>query len=386
MIEIKNLNKKYEKFSIDNLNLQIPRGEFLSILGKSGSGKSTLLNLISGSDKNYEGQIMIHGKSVSQCIKSGELAMVFQDSLLLPHLNVYENVAFGLRIRKLPKDEIDRRVRAILERLELHDLAKRFPSQLSGGQKQRVSIGRALVMNPTLLLMDEPFSALDGNLREKLQKMIKELHLERGLTILFVTHDRDEAFYLSDRIALMHHGKIVQLSSPKEMYTKPNSVYVAKFLGIDNIFSGEEFNRMTGSEKYSGKTLAIPKEDLRISKESRENSNKNLQNSEIDSSIFAEDSNSDEDSKNSGENFDLGRENILHKGESFHKKNISREKGSIRGIIKEAVFKTGFYDFTISSGETTIEVRQNRIDFPFAVGDEIFVNYRDENIIYIEGV
>lgn len=327
LIEIKNLNKSYEKFQIKNLNLQVETGEFLSVLGQSGSGKSTLLNLISGSDREYTGEIKIHGESLQSAIKNGKLSMVFQDALLLPHLTVYENIAFGLKIRKFTKAEIERRVTEVVERLELKELEKRFPSQLSGGQKQRVSIGRALVMKPSLLLMDEPFSALDGNLREKLQKMMKELQKEMELTVIFVTHDRDEAFYLSDRIALMNRGEIIQLDSPKKLYNNPKNLYVAKFLGIENIFTGEEFSELTGKKLYKGKLLAIPSEDMRV---------------------------------------------VL-------------EEGEIQGEIEEIIFKTGFYNIVIKSSQRVIQIKQNRIDFPLELGDKVWIKFREKDIIFIEG-
>ncbi|MGL5098864.1 MAG: ABC transporter ATP-binding protein [Fusobacteriaceae bacterium] len=327
MIEIRNLNKIYEKFQIRNLNLHVEQGEFLSVLGQSGSGKSTLLNLISGSDREYEGEIKIHGEPLQSAIKNGKLSMVFQDSLLLPHLNVYENIAFGLKIRKISKDEIDRRVREVIGRLELKDLEKRFPSQLSGGQRQRVSIGRALVMRPSLLLMDEPFSAVDTKLREKLQKMMKELQKEMELTVIFVTHDRDEAFYLSDRIALMNRGQIVQLDTPGKLYNNPVNIYVAKFLGIENIFTGQELSQITDGKKYEGKILALPSEDLRV---------------------------------------------VL-------------EDGNIQGEVQEIVFKTGFYNIIVKSGNRKIKIKQNRIDFPLQLGDKVWIKFREKDIIFIEG-
>ncbi|MGL4402153.1 MAG: ABC transporter ATP-binding protein, partial [Fusobacteriaceae bacterium] len=243
------------------------------------------------------------------------------------HLNVYENIAFGLKIRKISKDEIDRRVREVIGRLELKDLEKRFPSQLSGGQRQRVSIGRALVMRPSLLLMDEPFSALDTKLREKLQKMMKELQKEMELTVIFVTHDRDEAFYLSDRIALMNRGQIVQLDTPGKLYNNPVNIYVAKFLGIENIFTGQELSHITDGKNYEGKILALPSEDLRV---------------------------------------------VL-------------EDGNIRGEVQEIVFKTGFYNIIVKSGNREIKIKQNRIDFPLQLGDKVWIKFREKDIIFIEG-
>lgn len=225
MLVIKNLKKRYEKFSLDIENFQVKQGEFISILGQSGSGKSTFLNILAGIETEYIGEVSI----------KGELSMVFQDSLLLPHLNLFENIAFGLRIKKIDKNEIDARVVEVMKKLEIFSLKDKYPNEISGGEKQRVSIGRALVMKPQLLLMDEPFSSLDENLRERLQEVVKTLQKELDLTIIFVTHDRDEAFYLSDRIALINKGKIEQYDSAINLFTKPISDYVYKFLSLENI-------------------------------------------------------------------------------------------------------------------------------------------------------
>lgn len=225
MLEVKNLKKVYENFSLEIENFQVKHGEFISILGQSGSGKSTFLNILAGIETDYTGEFLI----------KGEISMVFQDSLLLPHLNLFENVAFGLRIKKVDKNEIDTRVIEVMKKLEIFSLKDKYPNEISGGEKQRVSIGRALVMKPQLLLMDEPFSSLDENLRERLQEVVKNLQKELGITIIFVTHDRDEAFYLSDRIALINNGKIEQCDSRINLLTKPISDYVYKFLGLENI-------------------------------------------------------------------------------------------------------------------------------------------------------
>lgn len=225
MLEVKNLKKVYENFSLDVENFQVKQGEFISILGQSGSGKSTFLNILAGIETEYVGEVSI----------KGEISMVFQDSLLLPHLNLFENIAFGLRIKKVDKNEIDAKVIEVMKKLEIFSLKDKYPNEISGGEKQRASIGRALVMKPQLLLMDEPFSSLDENLRERLQEVVKNLQKELNLTIILVTHDRDEAFYLSDRIALINKGKIEQYDSGINLFTKPISDYVYKFLSLENI-------------------------------------------------------------------------------------------------------------------------------------------------------
>lgn len=230
MIVIKNLKKAYQNFSLEIENFEVRKGEFVSILGQSGSGKSTLLNILARIENGYSGEVSING----------DISMVFQDSLLLPHLNIFENVAFGLRIKKIDKNEINNRVNEVLKKLEIYNLKDRYPSEISGGEKQRASIGRALVMKPQLLLMDEPFSALDESLRERLQEVVKKLQRELGLTIIFVTHDREEAFYLSDRIALINKGKIEQFDTAMHLYSMSNSDYVYNFLGLENIVIKDE--------------------------------------------------------------------------------------------------------------------------------------------------
>ena len=183
MVIIENIYKSYSDFSISALNFKAKKGEFLSILGPSGSGKTTILNIISGQEKKFSGTVTIQDNTVEEAIEQGQISMVFQDSLLLPHLTVFENIVFGLRLKKIKKNEIETKGMKILTLLGLEDLRERFPNQLSGGQKQRVGIGRALIMEPLLLLMDEPFSALDGELREKMQNLIKKLQKTLKITI-----------------------------------------------------------------------------------------------------------------------------------------------------------------------------------------------------------
>ncbi|MEG0135219.1 MAG: ABC transporter ATP-binding protein [Cetobacterium sp.] len=268
MIEIKGLSKQFTGFSLKNINLQIEKGEFISILGQSGSGKSTILNLIAGLDKEYKGEILIEGQTPSKSIKNGDIAMVFQQDLLLPHLNVWENIAFGLKIKKVPKEEIEKRIKEAIIEMDLVGKEKRYPNELSGGEKQRVSIARAIVTRPKLLLMDEPFSALDFNLRDRMQKMVKKIHKKLKVTIVFVTHDREEAFFLSDRIGVMFRGELLDFGSPEELYYEPKNVYTAKLLAMENIFSKIIFEKIFECKILKGDFIGLRGKDLKISKDS----------------------------------------------------------------------------------------------------------------------
>lgn len=265
MIEVKIEEKKYNNFTLKDIRFKIAKGEFVCLLGKSGSGKSTLLKIVAGLDRDYKGIVSLENEAIEVARKSGKISMVFQEDLLLPHLDVFENIAFGLRIAKCNKDEIRVKVEEILKKLDLEKMKNKYPNELSGGERQRVSIGRALVTEPKLLLMDEPFSALDYNLKKAMQKLVKSLQKELGVTTLFITHDRDEAFILADKIGIMESGKLVVMDSGERLYTSPKTLYVAKFLGIENIFLTENFEKIFKyKENTSAKFLGISGQDIRI--------------------------------------------------------------------------------------------------------------------------
>lgn len=265
MIEVKIEEKKYNNFTLKDIRFKIAKGEFVCLLGKSGSGKSTLLKIVAGLDRDYKGIVSLENEAIEVARKSGKISMVFQEDLLLPHLDIFENIAFGLRIAKYSKDEIKVKVEEILKKLDLEKMKNKYPNELSGGERQRVSIGRALVTGPKLLLMDEPFSALDYNLKKAMQKLVKSLQKELGVTTLFITHDRDEAFILADKIGIMENGKLVVMDSGEKLYTSPKTLYVAKFLGIENIFLTENFEKIFKyKENTSAKFLGISGQDIRI--------------------------------------------------------------------------------------------------------------------------
>ncbi|QCP53281.1 ABC transporter ATP-binding protein [Trinickia violacea] len=240
MIVFEGVGKTYgSSVALQTTDLVVREGEFLSLLGPSGSGKSTILNIVAGAIAPTSGRILLNGTDVSTVPpRERGLGMVFQNYALLPHLNVFDNVAFPLRIRGLGKDEIAQRVRNALERVGLVGYEQRKPREMSGGQQQRVGIARCIVYSPSVILMDEPLGALDKKLRDQLQGEIKRLHKDLGTTLVYVTHDQEEALNLSDRVCLMNAGRIAQIGTPDELYFEPVNEFVADFVGESNLIEG----------------------------------------------------------------------------------------------------------------------------------------------------
>ena len=233
-IKFESVGKKYPNgfIALENLNLDIADKEFLVLLGPSGCGKSTTLNMIAGLEDVTDGNLFFDGEVMNTVPPhKRDIAMVFQSYALYPHKSVYENIAFGLKMRKFPKDEIDRRVRDAARRLEIEPLLDRRPDQLSGGQRQRVALGRAIVRQPSVFLMDEPLSNLDATLRISMRAEIKQLHQAMQTTFVYVTHDQAEALTLADRIVVMRSGVVQQIGTPDDIYERPSNMFVAAFLG-----------------------------------------------------------------------------------------------------------------------------------------------------------
>lgn len=240
---------------VENLDLDIARGEFVSLLGPSGSGKTTLLMMLAGFEGVSGGAILLDGQKINDLpTHKRNMGVVFQNYALFPHMPVSRNVAFPLEMRGIAKAEVADRVKKALDMVQLGHLADRLPGQLSGGQQQRVALARALVFEPRVVLMDEPLGALDKQLREQMQLDIRDLHRRLGLTIIFVTHDQDEALTMSDRIAVFNHGQIQQCASPREVYDHPSNRFVAEFIGETNLLEGT-------IGKVSGETLALTPAD-----------------------------------------------------------------------------------------------------------------------------
>ncbi|HOJ64510.1 MAG TPA: ATP-binding cassette domain-containing protein [Spirochaetota bacterium] len=283
MIIIKNLNKKIGSFSLKNINLNIQKGEYFVILGPTGSGKTILLELIAGLLKKDSGSI--------EGVNYKKLGFIYQDLFLFPHLNVYENISYGLKIRKLDNKTIDEKVNKIAEELKIKNLLYRDITNLSGGEKQRVAIARALVIEPEIFLLDEPTSSLDNNIKKDIYEILKKIHNKTKATFIHVTHDFEEALYLSDRIAIINNGEIIQTGTLQEVFNKPNSLFVADFVGCENLFFGniidnyfivnDNFKIYTELENCSNIYATIKANDIIISKERLNSSARNNYYGEI---------------------------------------------------------------------------------------------------------
>ena len=245
-IVVKNLSKQFGSFkALDDVSLEAQSGSLLALLGPSGSGKTTLLRIIAGLESADRGSVLYEAEDVTrQSPKDRQVGFVFQHYALFRHMSVFENVAFGMRVRNRPGAEIKQRVQELLHLVRLEGLAQRYPSQLSGGQRQRVALARALAVQPRILLLDEPFGALDAKVRQELRQWLRQLHDEIHLTTIFVTHDQEEAFEVADRVVVIRGGHIEQSGSPQEVFDHPATPFVMDFLGNVNVFHGRVENGM----------------------------------------------------------------------------------------------------------------------------------------------
>ena len=274
-ITFKNINKAFgSNHVLKGINLEVEKGELLTLLGPSGCGKSTLLRCLAGLEEVQEGVIMLEDKDITHVdARLRQIGMVFQQYSLFPNMTVEQNLAFGLKIKKLSKEEIKKEVEGVLKIVGLEDKAKSYPSQLSGGQQQRVALARAIVTKPKVLLLDEPLSAIDAKLRKNLQVEIRKIQKELNITTIFVTHDQDEAMIMSDRICLLNEGKIEQLGTPIEVYTDPRTKFAAGFIGNYNVLTPAEFKTVTGEKKMEKNSVVIRPETISISREKKNREN-----------------------------------------------------------------------------------------------------------------
>lgn len=256
-VELKNINKKFGDFKAsDNVSFGIEKGKLIGLLGPSGSGKTTILRMIAGLENPDSGEIIIDGKVVNNIPASKrEIGFVFQNYALFRYMTVYENIAFGLRVRKVDKKSTDKRVKELISLIGLEGLEKRYPSQLSGGQRQRVAFARALAPNPQLLLLDEPFAAIDAKVRKELRSWLKEMIEKLGVTSVFVTHDQDEAIEVADEIIITNKGRIEQIGTPLEIYQNPQTAFSASFFGQISFL--EDYQKFHTFEKIEGSETAI---------------------------------------------------------------------------------------------------------------------------------
>ena len=279
IIELKNISKTYEDgfTAVSDFNLYVRKGEFITFLGPSGCGKTTTLRMIAGFEMPTTGEILLNGKNISSLPPyQRPINTVFQRYALFPHMNIYENIAFGLRQKKLPEDEITRKVKRVLELVDLEGFEARSVTTLSGGQQQRVAIARAVVNEPEILLLDEPLGALDLKMRKEMQLELKEMHDRLGITFIYVTHDQEEALTMSDTIVVMSEGKIQQIGKPEDIYNEPKNAFVADFIGDSNLFNGimtgplkvrfcgGEFDCVDDIEKGTHITAVVRPEDVII--------------------------------------------------------------------------------------------------------------------------
>lgn len=240
ILSLKNISKSFgDNLVIDDLSLDIGRGKFVTLLGSSGCGKTTTIRMIAGLDQPDKGQILLCGEDITKTPPDKRnVNTVFQNYALFPHLNVYKNIAYGLKLRKLSKAQIKEKIEKTLDLVELSGFESRMPDELSGGQRQRIAIARALVLDPDILLLDEPLGALDLQLRRQMQRELKSIQTRLGITFIYITHDQEEAMSMSDEIVLMQQGKIEQIGSPREMYEHPATRFAASFIGSSNIIDG----------------------------------------------------------------------------------------------------------------------------------------------------
>ena len=268
-VQVSNLTKKYgSTLILNNLDFTVEKGEFVTLLGPSGCGKSTLLRSIAGLTDIENGEIIVDGQNITKLSpKERNISMVFQSYALFPNMTVKENIAFGLRMKKIPKNEIEKKVKMVIELVDLTGKEDSYSRQLSGGQQQRVALARSLVVEPKILLLDEPLSALDAKIRKNLRLQIRRIQKELDITTIFVTHDQEEALIISDRIFLMDQGNFSQIGTPKEIYTSPKNEFVARFMGNYNVFKKEDIHNIIKNSNIDvkGNVFAIRPEAIILS-------------------------------------------------------------------------------------------------------------------------
>ncbi len=335
IIELKHITRSYEDGfnAVEDFNLEIKRGEFVTFLGPSGCGKTTTLRMIAGFDIPTEGEILLNGEDITKLPPNKRpINTVFQRYALFPHMNIYENIAFGLQQKKTPKDVIRKKVKKFLKLVDLEGFENRKVSTLSGGQQQRVAIARALVNEPEILLLDEPLGALDLKMRKEMQLELKSMHKELGITFIYVTHDQEEALTMSDKIVVISEGKIQQIGKPEDIYNEPKNAFVADFIGDSNIFNGV----MTGKLKvrFCGGEFACV-DDIE-------------EGTHITAVVRPED--------------------VIM---------VAPEQGTIKGVVHSVVFKGMHYEITVYSGKNEMVIQSVK---SAEVGNTIGMRVDPDNI------
>ena len=336
IIELRNVTRRFDDngfIAVDNFNLSIERGEFVTFLGPSGCGKTTTLRMIAGFDRPTSGQILLGGKDISKLPPNKRpVNTVFQRYALFTHMNIYDNIAFGLKLKKMDREEIDKKVKHVLEMVDLEGFDERSVATLSGGQQQRIAIARALVNEPEILLLDEPLGALDLKMRKEMQIELKSMHDKLGITFIYVTHDQEEALTMSDKIVVMNGGQIQQIGTPEDIYNEPKNAFVADFIGESNIFKGI----MTGKLKvrFCGGEFDCM-DDV-------------PEGTQIDAVVRPEDV-------------------IL----------TAPEKGTVKGVVTNVVFKGIHYEITVESGKYEMVIQSTKTP---KVGEEVGMTLEPDGI------
>ncbi len=335
IIELKHITKTFEDgfVAVEDFNLTVKRGEFVTFLGPSGCGKTTTLRMIAGFEIPTEGEILLDGKEIGNLPPNKRpINTVFQRYALFPHLNIFDNIAFGLKLKKLPKDEIKRKVKKVLEMVDLEGFETRKVATLSGGQQQRIAIARALVNEPEILLLDEPLGALDLKMRKEMQLELKSMHERLGITFIYVTHDQEEALTMSDKIVVMSEGRMQQIGTPEDIYNEPKNAFVADFIGESNIFTGIMTDKL--KVRFCGAEFACV--------------------DDVEHGRLVE---------------------IVVRPEDVE--ITTPEKGAIVGTVTSVVFKGVHYEITVESGKNEIVIQSTKTA---AVGSQVGMNVEPDGI------
>ena len=347
IVKLENVSKRFGhgKYIVKDLDLIVYEGEFLTLLGSSGCGKTTILRMISGLEEVTSGKVYIDSSDVTNLDPTKrEVNTIFQNFALFPHMNVYENVAFGLKMKKVPKEEIKKRVKKVIKLVELDGFEERLPKELSGGQQQRVAIARGIVMNPKVLLLDESLCSLDLKLKRQMQIELKRIQKKLGITFIYVTHDQDEALTMSDRIVIFDKGIIQQDDTPENIYRFPETTYVADFIGESNIFTGDIV-----STRIKTKV-------------------------KVDSKISFEFPKDERDLKGDKMNIMIRPENIKVSKNSL--------KDGFNGIIKEIIYDGSITKLFINVNDKIIKVNTHGI-VEFRERDNVYIKFLDDSIVPI---
>lgn len=351
VLELKNITKKFSDTEVlKGICLKVYEGQFITLLGSSGCGKTTTLRIIAGLETPDGGEVQLSGETVNGLApEKRSVNTVFQSYALFPHMNVFQNIAYGLKIKKVPKAEIKERVTKMLELVQLDGFEKRMPSEMSGGQRQRVAIARALVNNPRVLLLDEPLGALDLQLRRQMQTELKRLQKKLGITFIYITHDQEEAINMSDVIAVMKDGRFEQVGSPAQIYDFPKTSYVARFVGSANILSGT-VKQVEGEKvilEHACGTMACKKDYFTVAPGSRQT--------------------------------------LAVRSENIHVWREQRSEQALRAVISEASFVGGMLRIAaVLKDGTEVIISRHGINFDLETGDEVYLEWPAEAAVFVD--